>query len=83
LSLFITEFSQVFTSEQASRAVLHLRATLIGTSNAGQSLVREFQLERPATSPDAAGAAAAFSDMAVSVATELNAWIASAGVCQK
>lgn len=83
LSLFISEFSQVFTNEHSSRAVLHVRATLIETSNAGQTLVREFQLERPTTSPDAPGAAAAFSDMTVSVAAELNAWIAAAGACQK
>ncbi len=83
LSLYITEFSQVFTSEQASRAVLHVRATLTDTSSGGQSLVREFQLERPATSPDAAGAAAAFANLAVSVAAELNTWIAAAGACRK
>ncbi len=81
LTLFLSEFSQVFAGEQDSRAVLHMRATLTDTAATGRALVREFRIERPTPTPNAAGAAAAFSDLATSVAEELNAWISGAGIC--
>ena len=81
LSLFLSEFSQVFASEQASRVVMHLRATLSVTAVSERASVREFRIERPAPSPNAAGAAAAFSDVAGSMAQQLDAWIAEAGTC--
>ena len=82
LTLFVSEFSQVFTSEQDSRAVMHLRATLTDTAAAERALVREFRIERPAPTPNAAGEAVAFSDIATSVADELNSWITGAGTCK-
>jgi len=82
LTLFLTEFSQVFASEQDSRAVMHMRATLTDTATTERALVREFRIERPAPTPNAAGAAAAFSDIATSLADELNAWISEAGTCR-
>ena len=83
LTLFLSEFSQVFASEQDSRAVLHMRATLTDTATTERALVREFRIERPAPTSNAAGAAAAFSEVATSVAGELNAWISEAGTCKK
>ncbi|HEX9452389.1 MAG TPA: ABC-type transport auxiliary lipoprotein family protein [Burkholderiales bacterium] len=82
LALFISEFSQVFATEQDSRAVMHVRATLTDMASAEHALVREFRIERPAPSPNAAGEAAAFAEIATSVAEELNAWIAGAGTCK-
>jgi cholesterol transport system auxiliary component len=82
LTLFLSEFSQVFGSEQDSRAVMHMRATLTDTASAERALVREFRIERPAPTPNAAGEAAAFSDIATAVAEELNAWIGGAGTCK-
>lgn len=82
LTLFLTEFSQVFAAEQDSRAVMHMRATLTDTATTERALVREFRIERPAPTPNAAGAAAAFSDIATSLADELNAWISEAGTCK-
>jgi cholesterol transport system auxiliary component len=82
LTLFLSEFSQVFKSEQDSRAVMHLRATLTDTATSERALVREFRIEKPAPTPNAAGAAAAFSDSAASAADELNAWITQAGACK-
>jgi cholesterol transport system auxiliary component len=81
LSLFLSEFSQVFATEQDSRAVMHLRAMLTVTAASERASVREFRIERPAPSPNAAGAAAAFADIATSMAQQLNAWIAEAGTC--
>ena len=82
LTLFLSEFSQVFKSEQDSRAVMHLRATLTDTATTGRALVREFRIEKPAPAPNAAGEAAAFSDIAASAADELNAWITETGACK-
>ena len=82
LSLFLSEFSQVFATEQDSRAVMHLRATLTVMATTERASVREFRIEQPAPSPNAAGAAAAFSDIAASMARQLNAWIAEAGTCK-
>ncbi len=81
LTLFLSEFSQVFATEQDSRAVMHLRATLSVTAASEPASVREFRIEQPAPSPNAAGAAAAFSDLAASMSQQLNAWIAETGTC--
>ena len=82
LTLFLSEFSQVFATEQDSRAVMHLRATLSVSAASERASVREFRIEQPAPSANAAGAAAAFSDIAASMAQQLNAWIAEAGTCK-
>lgn len=82
LALFLSEFSQVFAGEQDSRAVMHIRATLTDTATTERALIREFRIERPAPTPNAAGAAAAFSDIATSLADELNAWITGVGTCK-
>jgi len=82
LALFLSEFSQVFAVGQDSRAVMHVSATLTATATAERAQVREFRIERPAPTPNAAGAAAAFSDIATSVAEEINAWITEAGSCK-
>ena len=83
LTLFLSEFSQVFGDEQSSRAVMHLRATLSDPAATETARVREFRLEIPAPTPNAAGAAAAFAAIATSAVEELNAWIAEAGVCNR
>jgi len=82
LALFLSEFSQVFKTDQDSRAVMHLRATLTDSATSERALVREFRIEKPAPTPNAAGAAAAFAEIATSVTEELNAWITQAGVCK-
>jgi cholesterol transport system auxiliary component len=82
LTLFLSEFSQVFATEQDSRAVMHMRASLTDAATTERTLVREFRIERPAPTPNAPGEAAAFSDIATSVAEELNAWITGAGICK-
>ena len=82
LALFLSEFSHVFAAERDSRAVMHMRATLTESATTERALVREFRIERPAPTPNAAGAAAAFSDIATSLADELNAWITGAGTCK-
>lgn len=75
MTLYLSEFSHVLSTEHTSRAVLHMRATLTDTSSTERALSREFRLEKPAPSADAAGAAVAFSGIVEAVAAELNAWI--------
>lgn len=82
LGLSLAEFSQVFASGNASRAVLHAQAALVENAVAGRNVGREFRLERPTPTADAAGGAAAFSEIAVAFAEELRAWIAEAGFCK-
>jgi cholesterol transport system auxiliary component len=82
LALFISEFSQVFATEQNSRAVMHVRASLTDTATTERAQVREFRIEKTAPTPNAAGAAAAFSEIAASAAEELNAWITETGICK-
>lgn len=83
LTLFLSEFSQVFKGEQDSRVVMHLRATLVVSGSAEREKVRDLRLERRAPTPNAAGQAAAFAEVVKSAADELNAWVDASGVCRE
>ncbi len=82
LGLSLAEFSQIFASGNASRAVLHAQATLAENAAAGRNMSRELRLERPTPTADAAGGAAAFSEIAQALSEDLRAWIAEAGFCK-
>jgi cholesterol transport system auxiliary component len=82
LGLSLAEFSQVFATGNASRAVLHAQATLVENATAGRNMSREFRLERATSTADAAGGAAAFSAIAATLSEELRAWISEAGFCK-
>jgi len=82
LGLSLAEFSQVFASGNSSRAVLHAQATLVENAPGGRNLSREFRLERLTPTPDAAGGAAAFSEISAAISEELRTWIADAGFCK-
>jgi len=82
LGLSLAEFSQVFASGNASRAVLHAQVTLVENAVAGRNVSREFRLERPTPTADAAGGAAAFSEIAAALGEDLRGWIAEAGFCK-
>ncbi len=82
LGLSLAEFSQVFASGNTSRAVFHAQATLVENATTGRNASREFRLERPTPTADAAGGAAAFSEIAAVLSGELRAWIAEAGFCK-
>ena len=81
LGLSLAEFSQLFASGSASRAVLHAQATLAENTAAGRNTSREIRMERPTPTADAAGGAAAFSEIAAALSEELRAWISEAGFC--
>jgi hypothetical protein len=61
---------------------MHVRASLTDTATTERAQVREFRIEKTAPTPNAAGAAAAFSEIAASAAEELNAWITETGICK-
>jgi hypothetical protein len=82
LGLSLVEFSQVFASGNSSRAVLHAQATLVENATGGRNISRELRLERLTPTPDAAGGAAAFSELSAALAEELRTWIADAGFCK-
>jgi len=82
LGLSLAEFSQVFASANTSRAVLHAQATLVENAPGGRNISRELRLERLTPTPDAAGGAAAFSELSAALAEELRTWIADAGFCK-
>lgn len=82
LTLYLSEFSQIFKSEHDSVAVTHLRATLNESGSDKRALVREIKIERPTPSADAAGAAAAFAESVKLAATELNGWVDESASCR-
>jgi cholesterol transport system auxiliary component len=84
LALNLVEFSQVFDAPDASRAVLQVQAILAAGGGSRTALAqREFRLEKATPTADAAGSAAAFSELATELAVALNAWIGESGGCSK
>lgn len=84
LALNLVEFSQVFDAPAASRAVLQVQAALAAGGGTRTALAqREFRLDKATPTADAAGSAAAFSELAAELAFALNAWIGESGGCNK
>ena len=84
LALDLAEFSQVFDAPAASRAVLQVQAALNTAGGSRSALAqREFRLEKATPTADAAGSAAAFSELAGELAVALNAWIGESGDCSR
>lgn len=82
LALDLAEFSQVFDAPAASRAVLQVQAALNAGGGSRSALARrEFRLEKATPTADAAGSAAAFSQLAGELAVALNAWIGESEAC--
>jgi cholesterol transport system auxiliary component len=81
LRVQLQEFSQVFDSEQASAAVLRVRAQLSDAGSHGETLVaqQQFTVRRPAATPDAAGGARALAEASAQLADELAAWLRAQG----
>jgi len=81
LRVQLQEFSQVFDTEQASAAVLRVRAQLSDADSLGETLVaqQQFTVRRPAATPDAAGGARALAEASAQLADELAAWLRAQG----
>ncbi|HWA13436.1 MAG TPA: ABC-type transport auxiliary lipoprotein family protein [Burkholderiales bacterium] len=81
LATRLAEFSQTFDAPQASRAMLNVHAILAVSGTPAQRLQREFRLERATPTPDAAGGAAALSQLAEELAKSVQAWAGESGLC--
>ncbi len=81
LQVNLSEFSQVFSRADASRATLHASAVVYRLNGDRQRDQLELRLERDAPTPDAAGAAAAFSALADELTVLLRDWVAGTGYC--
>ena len=77
LRLELEEFSHVFSAPDASVGLLRLHATLVEITPAGERLVaqRSLSVQRPATSPDAAGGVHALTAATDAAIDELDRWL--------
>jgi len=77
LRLEVVDFSQVFDSAQSSHGVLRMRATLSEITPKGERWLAQqvFDARQPATSADAAGAAASLAAATDQVAQQLDTWL--------
>jgi cholesterol transport system auxiliary component len=82
LALTLSEFSQVFDTEANSRAVMNLQATLAENIPTGRFEMRAFRMDNPTPTPDAAGGAAAFAQIADEVTRQVGEWIVESGFCK-
>jgi cholesterol transport system auxiliary component len=73
----LEEFSQVFDGPSTSRGVLRARATLIGGARRTTLSQRAFAFERPASSADAAGGAAALAAAGNDLVEAVIDWLAA------
>lgn len=78
LRVDIDEFSQVFDTTEASRAVLQGRIQWLDRSR-GRLLERRIALQAPALSPDAQGGVAAMSRLVGELSLAIAAWEGDAG----
>ncbi|SPE21349.1 putative lipoprotein [Burkholderiales bacterium] len=74
LQVELDEFSQVFDTPQASRALLRARATLIDLRRHELIAQRVFEVQRPAAPPNALGAVLGLRDAVDEFITELLRW---------
>ena len=81
LRVELEEFSQVFSSANASSALVRLRATLVEPTADGEKLLgqRLFALQLPAPSPDAAGGTRALADATAQTAQAVAQWVEQLG----
>ena len=77
LRVELEEFSQLFDTPGESKGVVRMRCTLLENTAGGERLVaqRSFDVERPATSADAAGGVRALAAATEAAAQEIAAWL--------
>jgi cholesterol transport system auxiliary component len=79
LHVDLEEFSQVFDAPQTSHVVLRARATLIDSARLEPMVQQAFDVQRPARTPDALGAAHALGEAADQFLTDVLRWMDQAG----
>ena len=77
LRLDLEEFSQVFTTPEASAGLIRLRATLIEQATSGEKLIaqRRIVVQRPAPSADAQGGIKALTQATDAAIEEIDLWL--------
>lgn len=75
LQVDVEDFSQVFTTPQASFGVLDATATLVDAASTRVTAQRSFHLRVAAPTPDAAGGVAALGTASRDFARQLQAWL--------
>jgi len=70
-------FEQVFASPSSSQVVLRLHATLWPAGATGPTLQQHWRLERPAATPDAAGAVRSLAQAVDELLPQLADWLAA------
>ncbi len=77
LHVELDEFSQLFTAPQESSGLLRLRVSVLERTAGGEQLLaqRDWQLQQPAPSADAAGGVRALHAATEMVVTELVQWL--------
>jgi cholesterol transport system auxiliary component len=80
LRLELEEFSQLFSTPDASVGLIRLRATLLEITPAGEKLLgqRNVVVQRPATSADAPGGVRALTAATDAAIEELDQWLQQA-----
>lgn len=73
----LEEFSQLFTTPQESTGLLRLRVSLLQRGAAGEQLLaqRDWQVQQPAPTADAAGGVRALNAATDTMVTELVQWL--------
>jgi cholesterol transport system auxiliary component len=77
LAVSLDEFEQVFSAPASSHVVLRLQATLWPAGSTGVAVHKPWRVERPAASPDAAGAVQALAQTVDEVLPLLADWLAT------
>ncbi|MDB5778641.1 MAG: hypothetical protein JWP79_2738 [Polaromonas sp.] len=80
LRIELEEFSQLFSAPDASVGLVRLHATLVEITPAGERLLaqRNLSVQRPASSPDAAGGVRALTAATDAAIDELDRWLRQA-----
>lgn len=78
LSANLDAFEQVFASATDSHVVLRLQATLWPAGATSPAWQQHWRIERPAPTPDAAGAARGLADAVDELVPQLATWLATA-----
>ena len=82
LKIDLEEFSQFFTSAEASIGLVRLRATLLEVTPSGEKLVgqRTLVVQRPAPSADAPGGVRALTEATDAAIDEIDQWLQQSAV---
>lgn len=75
LMIRLHDFEQQFDAPDRARVVLHFSVEAYSVTNKQNIATREFHLQQPTKTPDAAGAISAFTTLARQAAGDIQAWL--------